>query len=197
MPSYYWVVDTAPTLDAITRDQVKTHLGIAKGDTTYNDQLDLLINAAQREFERETSIHLLTQTNDFTTNDFPANGAPICIPAYPLQSVTSITYQDADSAEQTLSSTKYIAQATEPIQVGLVYDESDWPETADEPDSVVIKLVTGYTSAANVPADIRQCLLMLVESRFMGRHADDTLEMAIITLISKYALGDGFIDYAY
>lgn len=142
-------------------------------NTTVDPEVTRLIRAARLQVERITRRGLLSQTWELQLDAFPA-GAVIELPLPPLLSVTSVTYQDTAGAWQTLAASAYVVTGpagpiAERGRITLA-DGATWPTTADEADSVKVRFVAGYgTTAAAVPDDLRQAVLMLVGELYEQR----------------------------
>lgn len=112
---------------------------------------------------------LITQT---WRQDFPAFRDVMRMPLEPLQSVSSITYYDADNASQTLSATVYdvITDARGPAVT--LTDGQSWPTTYARPDAVSVTFVVGYgDEASDVPARLRQAIKLHAADLYEGREA--------------------------
>lgn len=110
---------------------------------------------------------------------FPTDGGAIELPRPPVQSITSVKYYDEDNALQTLSSAVYQLDAKqEPAQLSLQQDQS-WPGTYTRPNAVQIAFVAGYgDDPDDVPAEIRQALLMLLAHYYFNRKEVSVIEGA-------------------
>ncbi len=168
----------------VTTSQAKKKCDIAESVTGHDSELDRLISTATADFFNKTERQLLQSTDDYIIDDFPDSSGPIYIPKIPLQSggVTSIKYDDTDGTEQTLASSKYVVSVhTEPGRITLDKDESDWPDTVEECDAVTIRVVTGYTSVANIPDEYKEWILLRVRELFKGEPMPEFAE----TLLNK------------
>jgi len=133
----------------ITRADAKTHLRITH--TSHDDLIDDLIYAAAKEFENYTNLCLTAQSWYLVLNQAEVNER-IEFFKYPVSSVTSVSYYDADNTLTTLSSTDYTLFKGRPSSI--IFD--DVPSTYDRDDSMTIRFVGGY---AVLPFDIKQALL--------------------------------------
>lgn len=155
---------TGPASEPVTLTQAKSQLAIAAGDTSHNDQLDLLIQQAREQFEKDSGTAVMTQTWSQT---FPRLQDQLKLTIYPVQSVTSIQYYDSANANQTLSTDIYSLD-TSTREIRLDADQT-WPDVYDRWDCVRVTYVAGYTSASAVPAAIKQAILLLVAYYFEDR----------------------------
>lgn len=166
-------VITAPTEYPLTLAEVKAHLRV---DHTDEDTIiEAYLAAATAHAEKFTGRALITQTLELTLDSF--YDAQIMIPKPPLQSVTSVKYDDAAGAEQTLvADVDYVVDtASQPGWVVAV-DET-WPTTIDTINSVRIRFVAGYIDntqsppTENVPFDIKAAILLMVGSLYSNRES--------------------------
>jgi len=85
------------------------------------------------------------------------------LPFPPLSSVTSVSYIDTDGDTQTVSTD--IWEAGEELGVGLIRLKVDqyWPtDVRSHPDSVIVRFVCGYGTAADVPRRIKSAVILHV-----------------------------------
>lgn len=166
-------VTTQPATEPITLTDVKNHLKI---DYTDDDDLLAVIIQAVREFvESYTGRALMTKTVQEYFDMFPCSTdtnprGGIEIRFAPLQSLTFVKYKDSDGTEQTLTvNTDYtLDNISEPPRIFPSYGKS-WPTTRDEPNAVWIEYVGGYSAASDVPAVIKQCILLMIAKMYEQR----------------------------
>lgn len=158
-----WAISevTAPTTEPVSLAEAKAHLRV---DTNDEDAyISNLIVAARQWAENYTRRRFITQTWDYYLDEFPAC---IEVPYPPVQSVTSVKYNDADGAEQTLASSGYRVDSTSlPPRISPSYGNS-WPATRSESNAVVVRVVVGYGAATAVPQAIKQAILLKVEDLY-------------------------------
>jgi len=121
--------------------------------------------------EAQTWRALVTQTWDLCLDAWPTD-AFIELPYPPVQSVTSITYTDADGIVTTLPTTEYgVDTAADPGRVTLKYGKS-WPGvTLGTVNPIVVRFVAGYGAAVTVPYLLKQAMLFLVGHYYENREA--------------------------
>lgn len=174
---------TAPAAEPLTLAQAKEHLRFTSTD---EDALILgLIIAARVRAETITRRALVTQTWEYSLDEFPRCEGVIEMPRPILQSVTSITYIDEAGDSQTLSSSLYQADLkSEPGRIVPAYGQA-WPATRDGYlNPVTIRFVAGYGLAAAVPQPIKQAMLLMIGHWFYNR--EDTV---IGTIVSELPSG--------
>ena len=157
---------TAPVLDPVTQSEVYRHLRLVE-DATEKAYADAVADVAREYVEQYSGTALLTQTWELTLDEWWQGVLELPYP--PLQSVTSIKYIDADGVEQTLSASSYSVTTGDPV--GFVQFASDItvPVIKSEAGAVRIRFVAGYTAAANVPASLKQAVLLLAANWFENR----------------------------
>jgi len=149
-----WVLTTPPAIEPITLRQAKAQCRIDLDDE--NALLDGYIVAARQAAEARLARGLLTQTWTLTVPSFAER---IWLPmAAPLQSITSITYYDANGAQQTLATTAYTVDTTSRPGSVVRAANQTWPSVQSDRRvaAVAITYVVGWTSADLVPERIKQ-----------------------------------------
>jgi uncharacterized phiE125 gp8 family phage protein len=175
---------TGPAVEPVTLDQAKSHLRV---DHSYDDLLiSSYLEGATRFAEQFTARAFVTQTWELVLDEFPAN--EILIPLPPLQSVTSVVYDDAGGNAVTLATTEYdVDTASEPGWVVPV--TTGWPTSIfDGINAVRIRFVAGYPPstdsppdlAANVPASLKNAILLQTGLFYAQRESD-----VIATIVNR------------
>lgn len=164
------VIVTPPAGYPVTLAEAKSHLRVT--DTSHDERITAYIAAATKQVENMAEMLLAEQTVRLEIDGFP-DGA-IEIPIAPVQSITSVKYDDADNAETTLvANTDYF------VALGGRYPKispvSEWPTAYDgKPASVRVVMVVGYDPGSssptlygdNVPADLKHAILIKVKELF-------------------------------
>lgn len=196
MEDYGISVVTGPAAEPITLAEVKKHLEIADAIDQHNTKLNTLIATARERAEAITNRQLMTATLELRLDRFPSGNEEIKLPRSPLQSVTSVKYQDTTDTQQTLSSANYkVITAREPGEVHLKFGQA-WPVANYEDDVVIVRYVAGYTSAANVPNTIKLAMLIMVSDWFWDRSGVNETPIAAQRLLDQNRVGDGYTDYS-
>lgn len=171
-----------PAVEPLSLDFVKKQRRFTS--SSLDSLFDLWISTARQYFERQTSRQLITATWEYWLTSFPYQGS-IELPRPPLQSVVSITYDDANGDEQTIDSGDYkmIAPSGDYCSPGHVTlnSGSSWPSHAcpsvglSRSNALRIRYKAGYGNAdTDVPAIIRSCLLNIVGD--CHKYGEDTQE---------------------
>lgn len=162
-----YVLHSAATLKPITVGDCATALNITNTDDY--DYLSTLIDRAIDYYEKRTARQLLTATWKLYLDTFPDE---IELARPPIASVTSITYVDQDGTTQTLSASNYQTDIVNPNSPGRIAPAYGmvWPSVRGETyNAVCVTFTAGWTTAAAVPATIKQALTAIVGHWFENR----------------------------
>lgn len=195
-----------PTVWPVTLEEVKAHCRIDEGHE--DALLESLIQAATLHVEHLTGRQIMAASWRLTLDRFPIGclndpsspaieGNDILLPRPRLLSVTSITYDDVNGAEQTMASGDYRVQTDDtPGRIALAYNE-EWPDTRAHAGAVRVVYVAGYSASADplvaraaVPQNVKQAILLLVGHWFEHREAvvlnatPQALEFTVDALLS-------------
>lgn len=138
-----------PPADLVAAADAKAWQPVFAADS--DARVTALLKAAQAAIEPPNSWigrAFGEQTIEARLCDWPCRDLRLPFP--PLKQVTSVKYDDADGAEQTLDPSLYTVFGAGSAQGGLVLkDGSSWPGLARRPDAIRVRFVAGY--AANDP----------------------------------------------
>lgn len=183
----YPVVVTPPTFEPLSLDEAKQHLRV---DTSDEDALiQNYVRTSRRYLEWKYNRAFITQTLTISLDTFGQPGwwppaavyyAPSYLPSPvwgivelrpPLQSVTLVTYVDFAGVTQTLASSKYVVDTfSEPGRMAPAVGQI-WPVSGPVPGAVKITFVSGYTTAALVPDDMKEAMRLLIGHYYLNREA--------------------------
>ncbi len=167
--SHSLICTTEPTSEPVSLAEVKLHCRIAASDTSQDDALAIMVQAAREVVEGRTGLALMPQEYRLK---LPCFADRITIPKPPLTSINAIKYLDPDGTEQTLGTDAYqVLDDCVPGVVALAPGQS-WPDLqSDAAMPVTIEFTAGYADADSVPAKAKQAILLLVGSWFENRTA--------------------------
>lgn len=175
---------SAPAAEPITASEFKTHERISH--TSEDTKIEAFITAARNMIDGRNGIGIamVTQTWRLTLDCFPSHC--IRLPINPVQSISSITYVDADGVTQTMDSDDYtlLTDAT-PAILSPAYGLS-WPSHRPVPGAVKITFVAGYGNAASVPADLKQAVHMMVAHWYADREGTAAEAPAVCAILDRY-----------
>ena len=163
-------VITPATAEPLSLTEVKEFLRVDSSDE--DATLNIMISAAREMCETYTRQILMTTTIDEVGDAFPSvnyNSITeyISLSRSPIQSITSVSYLDDAGATQTVSSSDYTSDLiSQPSRLDPV---TSWPTASVEVNAVTIRYVVGYTSASDVPAPIRQGIMLAIASMYENR----------------------------
>lgn len=214
-----YVVVSPPAQEPLLLSDAKQHLRV---DTTADDSFILeLIRACRFHLERQYEISFITQTLSLSLDHFPwwwmFRGSSYSAAWWyydsmyysqielrgPVQSISSVTYQDVSNATQTLSPSLYTLDSTNiPARLVPAYNQI-WPATAmGVVNAVTVTFVTGYGLAdTNVPSDIKAALKFLLGHFYENREEVVTdariaaiqMPLGVDVLMRPYANKTGFL----
>ena len=193
---------TGPGLEPISRDDAKLWLRL--DHTTEDTLVDSLIQMVREQIE-ERGIAVVTQTWDLRLDGFPS---VIRIPKTPIESVSSISYIDANGDTQTLAESKYTVDVqSTPARIVPAYGTS-WPSTRSEPNAVTVRFVAGYGAGATpagatpeatpgatpeamageIPERILQAMRLALTTAYTMRADHEAAQTAVARVLDNYAL---------
>lgn len=192
--NYGLTLQTAPTTEPVSLDEVKAQISLPASNTDHDTQLTSLITAARYAVEVQTGLQIITATWDLYLDRWPLTGE-ILLPKSPATAITSIVYTDNDGASQTWSSTNYtLSTSRQPARVTLAYNAA-YPAARYIADSIRVRFVAGYANAAAVPELINTAILMLIDDWFNNRSGEGDVSPAVRNILDHVGVGDEFVAY--
>jgi uncharacterized phiE125 gp8 family phage protein len=177
-------VQGTPSFEVLTQEEVKNHLRIVLEDSSEDDLIDTWIKAAREKAETYLRMALSTRNIDIYLDTFDTE---IELNIYPIQSVTYVKYYDGDNALQTMSASNYLTDLVSDLaRVEFI----NIPTTYDKYNAVNIRVVAGYTSAANVPQQIKQAMLIFISHFDQNRELLAEKQLYEIPNSAKWLLDD-------
>jgi uncharacterized phiE125 gp8 family phage protein len=177
-------VITEPSSEPITLAEAKLNLRVT--NSLEDALITSLIVAARKWVEGFTWRPLMTQTLQANFDKKDVQIVDISLNKFPIQSITSIKYIDANGTEQTINSSTYEVDLISPVcRIRL----SEVPTMKDSLNALKIRFVAGYTSSANVPANYKQAMYLIITSLYDNRNQVST-QNAIELPFGVYTLLD-------
>lgn len=182
---------TPPAEEPVSLAVAKVHMDVDYTDhDAYISSLIATVSAHMDARDGVLGRCMVTQTWTMKLDDFPRGERPIYLPFAPTQSITSVKYYDADNALQTWDASNYEFETGDFDPCIHVADSSSYPTTRTRRGAVVIEFVAGYGSASDVPAPLKQAILLMVselyERREMAVMATYVPTRTIDSLIAPY-----------
>lgn len=167
------VVATAPQ-PVVSLTEAKQHLRVDHDDE--DGLIEGYIAAATAHIDGPASYLgrcIGSQTLKLYTEAFPSCRLPFVLPGRPVKEVSSVEYQDASGAQQTLDGSRYKASEHRlfPSYGG------DWPTARCDIDAICITYIAGYDA---VPTSIKSAILLIVGDLHRFR---DTVAPSQVTTI--------------
>lgn len=161
-----------PSSEPVTLAEARDQCEIAASDSVHDTKLTRYIASAREQVEHDTGYAMMTQTYKLVMSEFPDDDW-IQLPVRPVQSITSITYYDDTDTQQTLAATVY-GLDTGRRSIYLKNDQ-EWPTVNLQNNGIEITFVAGYGGADNIPATLKQMVLLSVAQQFFDRGDMDGL----------------------
>ena len=160
---------TSPSSLPVSVAQAKSHLNLNPDDTTHNDKLQLLIEAATERLEQDLDRQILTATYKQTQFDWNVDDAlkgELKLYKKAVTVIQSVKYYNEDGTLVTMSSDDYIfdtGRCSLFVQPG-----EEWPTVeTDNPNAVEVTFTAGYgADAACVPRMMKTAILLCVGKWF-------------------------------
>ncbi len=173
---------TAPTGYPVSLQEAKAACRVTHADD--DAQILGLIAAAVDEIDGPDGIGIamLEQSWRLTLDRFPRG--MIYVPGWPIASIDSVNYRDADGADQVMSSGNYTVSLREPVRIA----SDQWPTTEDEIGAVWVDYTVGVPSPSAVPENLR----LAVQARVQQLYDAETfalLDQFIHATMSRYRRG--------
>jgi len=157
---------TPPAVRPLSLDEARDHLRVTQN--AEDALISMLIETAEAWLDGWRGVlglALEPQTWELSLDRFPAGA--FCIPLGPVVSVTSVSYVDAEGAEQVLAPAEYEADGERVRPVG------GWPSTGPTMGAVKIRFVAGE----GTPENIKHVVRLLIGHWYTNRESvGDRLE---------------------
>lgn len=153
------VLRSGPLAEPVSVEEVKAHLRIDGG--AEDALIASLILTSRLHIEAALGLALITQGWRLVLDAWPQNGI-VAVPLSPVQSVSEIRVRDGAGAPVIADPEAYSLETTGRPQ-RIVEMGAGLPRPGRRVAGIEIDLVAGYgAAAADVPAPIRQALMLLI-----------------------------------
>ncbi len=163
-------VTTPPAIEPISYNEAKAQL--RRFDDEEQTLIEFYITVARQYAEEVQHRAYIEQEILYTLDRWPSRNR-ILLPRAPLMSVTSVQYRDFEGNIETLPAANYTVITNEEPGMIVLNDGETWPtETLFPVSGIRIVFEAGYgTTAASVPATVKQAILMLIAHYMENREA--------------------------
>ena len=150
---------SGPNLEPVTIEEVKAHLRVDGSDE--DALLASLVLTSRLHIEAALSIALVAQSWRMVLDVWPKNGI-VAMPIAPVMMIEDVRVIAANGDVNTVAADTYhLDVAGRPRR--LMPLAGAWPSPGRRTAGIEIDLIAGYgATAADVPAPIRQALLLLI-----------------------------------
>jgi uncharacterized phiE125 gp8 family phage protein len=154
------VLTSGPAIEPVTLAEAKSHLRV---DGTAEDTLvGSLIITSRLHIEAALGLALITQGWSVFIDDWPP-GREVRLPLRPVQTVTAVRLYAADESLQAVAADTYLLDGAGTPARLVRRGNGAWPRPTRPANGIEIAFVAGYgNAAADVPAPIRQAILLLI-----------------------------------
>lgn len=153
----------------VTAD-VKTQLVIPSADTSYDSEIDDLIEAACIKFEKDTGKYLRPIAIEARYTTWPSYGFKLL---FGPVTACDIKYRDENDSEQTVSNDSneafYIRSFEYETEIAFKLDWTKPDTSANFRYPIELEITAGYASASDVPKNYQQAVKVLAAHLFEER----------------------------
>jgi len=152
----------------LTLEEVKDHLVVEGADR--DDLISQMINSATSYVDALGVLGraMVTQTWGQWVGNSPGK---VSLLMGPVQNLSSVKYFDTDGVWTTASFSDFELQKAGEWAVLKPVSGASWPTARAGPAAICISYTAGYGSADDVPASIKQAMLMLISHWFENRES--------------------------
>lgn len=153
--------------------------------------VEAIITVARESVENFTELTLAVNDFQMKMDVFPT--AEINLGTWPVNSITSITYVDANGATQTISANDYALDTfSKPAQVNLAYGKT-WPMVQNQPNAVTVTFEAGFTGDTSpvsneMPKALKQAMLLTITDLYENRGAIGSKQNYEIPIMAQYLM---------
>lgn len=179
---------TPPAEEPVSLAEAKAQirLQIADDDAAVTRKIKAARERCEAEIARAfvtTSFRLRLDgfNNRYDHPTWYSNLHPIAIPRADLIAVSAINYINSAGVSTVLAPSNYTVIPGAPGWVFPSYGHS-WPSARSQPGALTVDFTAGYGTAANVPAVIKEAVLMLMGHLYENREATTDLKLMELPL---------------
>ncbi len=181
------VLTSGPAIEPVSVAEAKAHLRLDAASSAEDVLIGSLLLTARLHIEAALGLALITQGWMQTLDAWPSHDAYVNLGLRPVQAITAVRVRGADNSAVTLLPTQYQLDASS-LPARLVRPgNAFWPPPGKAAAGIEIAFTAGFGAAAtDVPAPIRQALLMLAAHWYEHRDpieigSDETIVPAAVS----------------
>ena len=180
-----------PISEPVTLVEAKMHLNLRNGFAAHDDMVAVLIQGAREWSEQYTGRSFASRTVTEHWDYWPTCG--IELQRSPVIEVTSVKYiaENTEILETLSPAAYYIDTVSEPARI-VYNNDLSLPSLYERPNSVQVTYIAGYSDVANIPAAIKQAILLMVGFWYENREDMPTNETNNPRIRSAQALLNSF-----
>jgi uncharacterized phiE125 gp8 family phage protein len=154
------VLTSGPEVEPVSLAEAKAHLRV---DGSSEDTLiGSLIITSRLHVEAALGLALITQAWSYFIDTWPS-GSELKLPLRPVESVTAVRLYAEDESIVTVPPESYLVDAAGAPPRLVRQGTLAWPLPRRTANGIEVALLAGYgAAAADVPAPIRQAILLLI-----------------------------------
>jgi uncharacterized phiE125 gp8 family phage protein len=179
------ILTTPPATEPVSLAEAKSHLRVTHADD--DAYISTLIISARRRVEARTGLRLITQGWSQFMDCWPQGGI-VDVRLNPVSAISDvITYGDTDTPA-TIDPAHYFLDATS-NPPRLVFRTGRFPANPGRrAKGIELRVTAGFGTAAQVPQELKQAILLLVADAFANRGDESVrpLPAAVLELINAY-----------
>jgi uncharacterized phiE125 gp8 family phage protein len=171
------ITTSNPAIEPVSLAEAKLHLRV---DTAAEDALiSSLILTSRLHIETALDLALITQSWSTFIDTWPGDPV-IALPLRPVQAITAVRLYAGDGTYETLNPSRYLLDgAGSPARL-VRRSPATYPRPGRIANGIEIAFTAGYgNTPADVPAPIRQSILLLVAHWYEHREIVDTTASAV------------------
>ena len=183
------------TTEPVSIETARLHLRLDTEGSPPSNPDDALVTAlitvAREAVENFTELTVAVNDFQMKLDYFPTD--EINLGTWPVNSITSVTYVDANGATQTISSADYALDTfSKPAQINLAYGKT-WPMVRNQPNAVTVTFEAGYTGDTSpvsneMPKALKQAMLLTITDLYENRGALGSKQNYEIPVMAQYLM---------
>jgi uncharacterized phiE125 gp8 family phage protein len=180
------VLVAPPLTEPVSLAEAKAHLRVTHSEE--DALIGALIASARRVTEARTGLSLITQEWLVLRDGWPEDGV-IALPLAPVLSVEELAVFGEDDQKAVIEPSHYVVDAASRPARLMLRGSRIWQRPGRGLNGIGIRVRAGYgPAAANVPAALRQAVLMLVAHYYgvRGEEAQPGLPVSLDALLSMF-----------